>query len=309
MKIRFAIFAALLLIAGIAIFFNSISQVVSAVLHREGSSHGVFIPFIAAYFIWVNREKFKGLSAQTDPMGIPLIVIGLIPAFLFPGSFRLGFLGFILVAAGLAWLLFGGAYFKRLAFPILFLSTMVPLPEDLYRNIAEAMRRLSTSGSVAILSFLGIPHHRSGWTIELPNTTLEVAMSCSGIRYLISYFMFGIAYAFLEKKTVAGRLAVVAASIPISIFAGIMRLTAIFIMTQIFGPKMGEHNPHIIISWAVFFGILILSICLDRLFSGWMESGKAGRLASREAGRLESLKGSLPVIPAEAGIQKSEKVQ
>jgi len=291
MKISFAIFTALLLITGLAVYPGAVAEVFSAVLNREGSSHGVFIPFLSAWFVWTRRQALKGLFVQTDFFGLLLVFLGGIPAVVSPGSFRIGFMGFILVAAGFAWLLFGKAYFKILAFPILFLVTMVPLPEDFYRSIAEITRHISTAGSVSILSLLGIPHHRSGWLVELPNTTLEVAMACSGIRYLISYFVFGIAYAYLEKKTLAARAAVVAATIPVSLFAGVMRLTAIFVMTYIFGPKMAEHNPHILISWAVFFSILLLSIFLDQFFSTrFLSHGKTERLESLKVRKLEGWK-------------------
>ncbi len=47
-----------------------------------------------------------------------------------------------------------------------------------------------------------VPFIREGYNIHLPNVDLYVAKSCSGIRYLISYFVFGLAYAFIYKKSI-----------------------------------------------------------------------------------------------------------
>ena len=113
---------------------------------------------------------------------------------------------------------------------------------------------------------LGISFFREGYLIHLPNTVLNVAISCSGIRYLVSYFVFGIAYAYLYRKTVWSRIIVIFSIIPISLIASILRLTVIFLLTYIFGPHMADYWPHVLISWSVFFIVLILAIGLDQFF-------------------------------------------
>jgi exosortase len=143
---------------------------------------------------------------------------------------------------------------------------MIPIPENIYESMANYTRHISFGGSLKIISLLGISYFKEGWMIQLPNALLKVATSCSGIRYLISYFVFGLAYAWLYRETTGGRLLLVALTIPVSLFASICRLTAIFILTYNFGPRMAEHWPHIFISWIVFFVILITCIAADQFF-------------------------------------------
>jgi exosortase len=143
---------------------------------------------------------------------------------------------------------------------------MIPIPENIYESMANYTRHISFGGSLKIISLLGISYFKEGWMIQLPNALLKVATSCSGIRYLISYFVFGLAYAWLYRETTGRRLLVVALTIPVSLFASICRLTAIFILTYNFGPRMAEHWPHIFISWIVFFVILITCIAADQFF-------------------------------------------
>jgi len=78
--------------------------------------------------------------------------------------------------------------------------------------------------------------------------------------------VFTMAYAYISRERTVSRLLVILSSIPISIMASILRLVAIISLAHIFGRYMAEYWPHVIISWSIFFGILILSIGLDQFF-------------------------------------------
>ena len=144
---------------------------------------------------------------------------------------------------------------------------MTPLTGDAYQYAANITRHITFAGALWVISLFDIPYLRDGWLIHLPNALLEVATSCSGIRYFISYFIFGLAYAYLMKITFWGRLSVVLLTILISLLASILRLTAIFAMTYKISPYWAQPRPHVFISWSVFFGVLVLSIGLDHYFS------------------------------------------
>ena len=108
-------------------------------------------------------------------------------------------LSFLLIAAGLIMILFGSQVFKEVVFPLFFLVAMIPLPVSVYNQIAEWMRQATTWGALGLIKPLNIPLHRDGFDIFLPNTHLNVGYACSGIRYLLSYLVFGVAYAFRFK--------------------------------------------------------------------------------------------------------------
>ena len=144
---------------------------------------------------------------------------------------------------------------------------MIPIPEHLYAQLTEWMRRAITSGSVSMLQAFQFPIHRAGYHISIPNTDLVVAEGCSGIRYLIPYFVFGLAYAFVCKKTMKSRIIVALATIPISIIGGVIRLSVIFLSAYYVGPFMAAHRPHIMISWSVFITVLMGAIWMDRRVS------------------------------------------
>lgn len=284
-KVRIAILAVLIILAGLLLYRSALVDLIMSVLNREGSSHGLFIPFISGYFIWLKAASLKTTELQFDPLGIPLLIIGASLSFVNIGGFQVQSLCFIIFVAGSVWALLGRQFLKETLFPLFFLITMIPLPEDFYIDLANLTRDITYAGSSWFISFLGITFFQEGYLIHLPNAVLKVALGCSGVRYLISFFVFGMAYAYLTRKTILGRLGVVASIFPISIIAGVCRLTAIFLATYYISPRMAERGPHILISWSVFFTILILSIALDQFIQKRIEER---RIRSQEAGELEN---------------------
>jgi exosortase len=156
---------------------------------------------------------------------------------------------------------------------------MIPLPESIYQQMAETLRAITTGGSIWLASLIHLPIFRESYNIKLPNMDLYVGMSCSGIRYLLSYFVFSLAYAFLLKRRTAARILTVCASFPISIAASILRLTVIYLSVYFIGPFMAAHGPHILLSWSVFLVVLVVAVAVDQGLSRRLEGKpKAGRL-------------------------------
>ncbi len=254
------------IIAAITVYNCALWTLINAVINREGSSHGVFVPFISAYFVWIKRSSLRQIDLQYNVLGIPLLLFSLAFSFLNNGWFHVSAISFFFFVAGTALLLLGQNFFKKIAFPIFFLITMIPIPSDFYEKLANGTRDITFTGATWVVSMFGMPFLKEGYLFYLPDVTLRVAQSCSGIRYLISYFVFSLAYAYLYRKTIPSRLGIVASSLLISLIASVCRLTAIFCMTYYISPRMAEHWPHVFISWAVFLAILFLAITLDHFF-------------------------------------------
>ena len=273
--LRLAILAFSILAFGVLLYGSPLTKLVAVVLNRQGSSHGIFVPFISGAFLWMNRGIFRSIEPQYDYLGIPLVAIAILPPLLKIEPYQIQFLSFILFIAGLIIIHLGRKCFEEISFPLLFLITMISLPENVYSTLANYTRSISFVGSSWVISLFGIPFTKEGLLIHLPNTVLKVNEGCSGIRYLISFLVFGVAYAYLYRKTTWSRLIIIALTIPISLAASILRLTAIFLLTHAFGSNMAEYWPHVFISWTVFLLVLSLCIGLDRfLHSGQVKGIK-----------------------------------
>jgi len=269
-KGRVIIFLAVLVALGVTLYGKFLYALSVAVLQRQGSSHGLFVPFISGYLIWLKLDKIKEITTRIALLaGVAMWAAG--GALFILGQTREGFffpvLSFLFVAGGLILVLFGTEVFKQLAFPVFFLAAMIPLPEAVYGRIADWMSLTSTWGAVMVTKSMGVPLFREGFDISLPDTKLYIARSCSGIRYLLSYLVFGIAYAFRFKKTTVGRALVVMGAVPLSIIGGMLRLTIIFVSAYYIGPIMVEHRPHVLLSWSVFTTLLVIVIAVEQYVS------------------------------------------
>jgi exosortase len=273
-SIRIALLTLFILLAALLLYNSAILKMILAVLHREGSSHGVFVPFISAAFLWMKRGAIQKITPEYNYLGLLLLAIGLMFPIFGIGPHKIQALSFFVVVSGLVILFLGKEFFKEISFPFFFLITMIPIPTSVYLKLADFARDISFGGSSQLISFLGLTFWKEGFVIQLPNAVLEVNHGCSGIRYFVSYLVFSIAYAYLYRKNTWSRLLVVFSVFPISFLASILRLTSIFLLTYFISPKMSDYWPHVIISWIVFFCILLFSITLDQYFHSRYTSSK-----------------------------------
>ena len=270
-KVRIFILVTILLALGLSIYREALWELIVSVLQREGASHGIFVPIISAYLVWLRLEAIRRTPSEFALLpGAVLVGVGLAMRFIaYPGTgLLLPGVSFIWIACGLVKGLYGKALYKELRFPLLFLIAMIPLPEALYAALTEWMRMATTWGSVALLQVFHFPIHRAGYQITIPTLDLFISEGCSGIRYLIPYFVFGLPYAVVCKKTFISRTLAVLATIPIAIMAGVLRQTLIFLSATYISPVMAEHRPHVMISWFVFVTVLWGVISADRWGSG-----------------------------------------
>ncbi|PXF57350.1 MAG: EpsI family protein [Deltaproteobacteria bacterium] len=189
-------------------------------------SHGFLIPSISAYLIWERREFLHSTRAAPSVWGLPVLfasgilyIVGHIT-----GELLTQRLSFVTMLAGLALTWRGKAQWRVLWAPILYLVFMIPLPYIVYDSIAFPLKLLATEVSITTLQHLGQTIYSEGNLIFLPDTTLEVADACSGIRSLISVLALSIIIAKYTQHDWPRRFLLVAFSIPVVLFANILRI-------------------------------------------------------------------------------------
>ena len=267
--IRLFIFIVLVSVAVIFFYSEVLREPLSKVIRRSDGSHGVLVPFISAYFIWLKRKELQELKPDFAVLpGILIAVIGI--SLLCIGKsvnelILLPVLSFWALSVGLFTGIFGTRITKVLIFPIFLLIGGMPFQRSWYNVLGEWWRDIGIT-SVWVLQQLGVSIYREGYNVFLPNCDVKVVHGCSGIRYLFPYFILGLAYAYLYKKTTKSRVLFVLAAIPLSLVASFFRLFFVFLGVYWFGCFMAG-KPHIWISWAVFIGVLIVAVWADMFFS------------------------------------------
>lgn len=255
-RTRLILFLSTLLGVGVFFYRESLYGMTEAVLHRDESSHGLFVPFVSGYVLWRKFIKLKGICPQASLSAGAIfltiaILLGLYSHYTVSSLF-LALVSFLLVVSALILFLFGHTMLKEVLFPLFFLVTMFPLPENVYIDISGWMRAIDTWGSVSLSRYLGVPLYREGYNVFLPDSQVYIAKSCSGVRYLLSFITFGILYAALFCTQIWERIVLILGSIPFAIGAGITRLAVILVSAHYISPVMAEDRPHIILSWIVF---------------------------------------------------------
>lgn len=225
-------------------------------------SHGFIIPLISGYFIYQRLGELKSSPVERNATGIIVIAIGvlmLIGGYAGTEYFTMR-LSLVALIAGIVLFYFGKRVFKVLALPVGYLAFMVPLPYIVYDSIAFPLKLLITKYSVAFLKAVGIIVWREGNIIMFPTIELEVADACSGIRSLVSLIALTVAFAHLSQRSLAKKIILVAASVPVAVFANGLRVVATGILTQYWGAKAAEGFFH------EFAGLAVFAVAMGMVF-------------------------------------------
>lgn len=201
-------------------------------------SHGFAIPFIAAYLAWGRRQHLRDVALESSAWGLPLLVLGL-------GALVVGMQGqepFLarislpITLFGLALLLAGGEVVRQMWPALAYLVFMIPLPWATVKMITYRSRLFDAAVSAGVLQWLGVPIHREGVMLQLPNMLLEVADECSSIPAIAALLALGVAYTSLAQRPLAIRVALIAATLPVAILSNIIRITSTAAAVYYVGP-------------------------------------------------------------------------
>ncbi len=226
-------------------------------------SHGVLILPVSIYLAW---RRWRRETWQGDNRGLALTAFGE-GLFLFLAANRTYYLAafaMIVILAGLAWTFGGLGLLRQLAFPLLFLGWMIPLP------IAErATLPLALWTGVCsnwLVRLLGLEVTIVGTAITLPNANLVIGAQCSGIQSLISLLSVTALLAYAVRGPIWGRLALLAAAIPLAMLSNILRVSSLIGVARYLGTDAAFRFYHDYSGILFFLAALLLIVPLARLF-------------------------------------------
>jgi exosortase len=227
-------------------------------------SHGFLVPVISGYFLYQMLEDLKKSMVAPKNSGLAVIVMGLL--MLMAGYVGTEYftmrLSLIVLIIGMVIYFFGGGILKKTALPIGFLFFMVPLPAIVYNSFAFPLKLMVAKYSVLFLQAIGIVVVREGNIIMFPNTVLEVADACSGMRSIMSLLALGVAFAFISQDAAWKRWTLVLSSVPIAILINALRVIATGILAQRWGAKAAEGFFHEFAGLVIFGLAIVLLACV-----------------------------------------------
>jgi exosortase len=151
----------------------------------------------------------------------------------------------VLAVAGLVLLVAGWQVFRRVAWILLFLFLMFPLPGRVDRMIAGPLQRLATTGSVVLLEAVGTSVSQQGNVVTLgENTPIAVAEACSGLRMLTAFVMVAAFVAYMVNRPRWQKALLLFSSIPVAVICNIVRISATAVLILHVSSEVGEKFFH-----------------------------------------------------------------
>jgi exosortase len=217
-------------------------------------SHGFAVPIFSGFLIWQRRAALAATPWRGRSAGLVVIVAGLMVFLLAEVGAEL-FLArgsLLVVLSGLTLFHFGGGMLRLVLFPLAFLAFMIPLPVIVFNAIALPLQHFAAANAAAALDLLDVPVLLDGNVIHLSHFSLGVVEACSGIRSLMSLLALAAAWAYLTLPAASAGVALVLATIPITIVANASRIVITGLVVQWFGPRYAQGIFHEFSGWLIF---------------------------------------------------------
>lgn len=251
----------------------------------ENYSHGLLVPFVIAYIIWLRfpdlaklpRTPSFWIGGSLAVLSMLMLLAGTLGAELFVQRISL-----VVMLAGVAIFLWGVQITRALSIPFLLLLLAIPIPQIIFNKIAFPLQIFASQFAVWGIRIFGVPTVRKGNVIEiLPEGSvqviaLEVVEACSGIRSLMTLMTLALILVFFTRskdfvrpgkwlgfftnRDVIRGVILMLSAIPIAVVTNAGRVTATGVLTYYYGIKATESFVHEVSGWLVYLvalGILV----------------------------------------------------
>lgn len=228
-------------------------------------SYAFTVPVIGLVILWSRRDEFKHRRLQPARLvalpvfaaGLTLFVIGEVGAIQLLQQFA-----FLLAIVGIVLFLFGIEYFKVALPALMYLLFMIPFWDAFTEPLHWPFQQNSARLGISLLHAIGVPAHREGTVIALPNVTIEVARACSGVNYLVAVLALALPLSYLRLNSMWRRLVLIASAMLIAALANGLRVALIGALAYY---EVGSplHGP-----FHVLHGLFVAGIGYVALFAG-----------------------------------------
>jgi exosortase len=216
-------------------------------------SQGLLIPPFALYFAWLDRKQIFDLPPTPTMRGLWAVVGGCLVYLIgkLGAEFFLQRISLMIVLTGLIWTWWGKARLTRLAFPLILLATMIPLPALIYNAATAPLQLFASDVATKVAQFFNVSVFRDGNIIELAHISLGVDEACSGLNSFSALLMAGVLLGQFLCERLPARILLVLLSAPLSIAVNVMRISGTAILAD-YNEQFALGFYHTFAGWLVF---------------------------------------------------------
>ena len=249
------------------------------VWQSDEQGHGPIIGAVSLWLIWKRRQAV--IDAPYQPAnfaGSVLFVLAML-------SYALGrsqqilqgeVVGLMLAAVAMLLLLRGVQGLRAVAFPLLFLVFLVPLPGVLVQAMTIPLKTAVSYAAEVLMYHAGYPIGRTGVILIVGPYQLLVADACAGLNSMFTLEALGLLYMNLLGYTSKLRNVLLAILvIPIAFVANVVRVMVLILVTYHFGDEAGQGFVH------TFAGMVLFGVGLTMML---ITDGVLGRYLGKRHG-------------------------
>lgn len=227
-------------------------------------SHTLVVPFITLALIFDRRDLVLGRPAPFDALGIGIALAG--AGVLAGGALvrpstawlSIAMIGFVALLLGGFVFVYGRSVARSLAFPLLFLAFMIPIPHVVLAPMTELLKAGSARVVAALLTVTGTPYYQDRFVFELPKFVIEIGDECSGIRSSIALLLTTLIAGDLYLVEIRSKALLAASVLPIAILKNGVRIVALSLLASYVDPGFLTGQLHH--EGGVLFFLLVLPV-------------------------------------------------
>ena len=195
------------------------------------NAHGALVLPVAFWLMWQELKPTWRLGPASSAAGWFFVVPALLLHILDQGmqTQLLSAVSFVLLLPGLSLLLLGSARTRRIAFPLLFVALMLPIPLAVTERLHLVLRQIAAHACEVLVPMLGIPVMRVETTLHTPNASLLVADACSGFSTLYAAGAVALLTMYLSASNVRRALVGILFA-PIAIVVNVVRVALLVVL-------------------------------------------------------------------------------
>ena len=219
-------------------------------LGREENGHALFVMAICIGVGWAKlaNTAVTPIAARSEFfVGLLILMLGL-------SACMVGRLGQIdvlssasqsITALAIVLSVFGVQGVKKLWFPLALSLYLIIWPGWAIDAATNPLKQMISAAVSNGLYAMGLPVAHAGAVITAGSYELLVADACAGLNSLIALTAVGAVYLYAAKRrSWKTNAAVIAAIIPLAIFANVIRVGLLVIITYFFGYDAGQSFLH-----------------------------------------------------------------
>ncbi|HET9580625.1 MAG TPA: exosortase B [Usitatibacter sp.] len=284
-------------LAGLACLYVPTYLDLARTLWRDDAyAHGPIVLAVFAWLVWRARDFLLTAPLAPAPVAGSLLFAAGLLLYLLGRTQSLPVFevaSHLPVLMGALLLLVGPHAVRRLAFPLVFLAFLVPLPGFVMDAVTVPLKDLVSVSVEWLLNALGYPVVRSGVVLELGDHQMLVADACSGLNSIFSLFALALLYTHVTRPRRPARTALLLAGIvPIAIAANVIRVAALVLVNHYWGEDAAQGFMHGFAGMVVFVSALILLMAYDWALTSVVV--RTGRPRRRE---VDFDRGGIPRLP------------